>query len=144
MQLIMSGIEIVGLVLGAFPLAIEGINAYSNCMQTLRDIKDYQQILRQFARELEVEKCKYKNTFLELFAGLAIPAKIERMMADLQGAEWDDEDFQLQLKGRLRPAYETLDNWLFLAQELHQTLRIVTEQFKLPSQEVSVCIYILI
>ena len=131
----MSGIEIAGLVLGAFPLAIEVIKAYSNGMKTIQDIKHYQQILRQFARRLKVEKCKYRNTFIELLSELAGPAKIERMMADLQSDEWNDEDFRSQLKGRMRPADETLDNWLSVAQELNETLRKVIEKFKLPSQD---------
>ena len=41
-ELIMaSGIEIAGLVLGAFPLAIEGIKAYIKGMKTVRDMKHY-------------------------------------------------------------------------------------------------------
>lgn len=99
-QLVMSGFEIAGLVLGAFPLAIEGIKSYSNGIQTIKDMKHYQQILCQFARHLGIEQCKYKNTFTNLLAGLANPADIERMKAaDLRSGDWEDEDFQSQLKG---------------------------------------------
>ena len=132
----MSGIEIAGLVLGAFPVAIEVIKVYSNAMKKIHDIKNYQQILRQFARQLKVEKCKFTNSFLELLEELASPAKIKRMMADLQCDEWDDEDFRSQLKGRLRPADETLDNWLGTANELNENLKTVIERFKLPQRSI--------
>lgn len=132
--LFMSGFEIVGVVLGAFPLAIEGIKAYSNGMKTIKDIKHYQQNLRQFARELRVETCKYRNTMLELLKELVDPANMEKMMTDHRSNLWGDEHFRSQLKGRLRPADETLDVWLRVAKELMETLENVIEKFKLPQE----------
>jgi len=125
-----TGIEIAGLVLGAFPLAIEGIKAYSSGMKTFKDMKNYQQILRQFSRELEVEQCKYDNTFLNLVTEFVGPAKANRMKADLHSAEWDDEDFRSQLKARLGPAKETLDIWLYVAEQLKEALCTVCEKFQ--------------
>lgn len=58
------------------------------------------------------------------------------MAADLRSGDWEDEDFRSQLKGRLGPADETLDNWLFAAQDLNETLRIVIERFRLPPESV--------
>ena len=130
-----SGIEIAGLVLGAFPLAIEGIKAYSEGMKTVRDMKNYQQILRQFSRELKVERCKYDNTFLGLLTELVGPAKADLMKANLTSAEWDDEHFRSELKARIGPAEETLDNWLDVAEQLNETLCSVCEKFKLSPPE---------
>jgi len=130
-----TGIEAAGLVLGAFPLAIEAIKAYSDGMKTVKDMKNYQQILRQFSRDLRVERCKYDNTLLGLLTELVGPAKASRMTADIAGAEWNDEDFRSQLKSRLGPAKETLDNWLYVASQLNEALCTVGEKFKLPSQE---------
>ncbi|KAF8418440.1 hypothetical protein EV426DRAFT_511018, partial [Tirmania nivea] len=126
-----TGIEIAGLVLGAFPLAIEGIKAYSNGMKTIKDMKNYQQILRQFARGLKVERCKYDNTLLEVLTMLVGPANASQMKADLTSPEWDDEGFQAQLKARLRPAEGTLDSWLGVAEQLNETLCEVCEKFRL-------------
>ena len=57
-------------------------SSYRNAMKNAHDIKNYQQILRQFARQLRVEKCKYKNTFLELLSELELAglAKISKAM----------------------------------------------------------------
>ncbi|KAF8418436.1 hypothetical protein EV426DRAFT_679684 [Tirmania nivea] len=132
-----TGMEIAGLVLGAFPLAIEGIKAYSNGMKTIKDMKNYQQILRQFTRELKVERCKYDNTLLEVLTMLVGPANASQMKADLTSAEWDDEGFQAQLKTRLRPAEGTLDNWLGVAKQLNKTLCEVCEKFRLPPEKKS-------
>jgi len=134
--IMVTGIETAGLVLGAFPLAIEGIKAYSDGMKTVKDMKNYEQILRQFARELKVERCKYDNTFLGLLTELVGPAKASRMKTDLQGDGWNDEDFRSQLKAQMGPAEETLDNWLYVAKQLNETLSTVCEKFKLsPEQE---------
>lgn len=128
----MSGIEIAGLVLGAFPIAIEGIKAYSSGMKTISDIRNYKQILRQFARELSVEKCKFENTCLGLLSELVNSAKLELMMANPGGKEWNDEFFRLQLKNRLGPANEASENWLEIVAELNQMLRMVGERFQIP------------
>ena len=130
-----TGVEIAGLVLGAFPLAIEGIKAYSEGMKTVKDMKNYQQILRQFSRELKVERCKYDNAFLGLLAELVGPAKADQLKADLTSAKWDDEHFRSELKARMGPAEETLDNWLDVAEQLKETLYTVCEKFKLSPQE---------
>ena len=130
----MSGFEVAGIVLGAFPLAIESIKAYRNGVKTIKDMKEYRHTLLQFARDLMVEKYKYHNTLLELLGGLADTKKIEQMMADLNSIEWKDKNFRTYLKGRLRPAKDTLDNWLSVAKQLNDTLKAVAEKFKLPTK----------
>jgi len=128
----MSGFEIAGVVLSAFPLAIEGIKAYSIGIKTMKTMKDYKQILREFARELRVEKCKFDNLCLELLSEIVNPARLKRMMADPRADEWSDKSFKRQLKGRLGPADETLENWLLIATQLKEILVTVAEKFQLP------------
>jgi len=130
-----TGIEIAGLVLGTFPLAIAGVEAYSKGMKRVQDMRDYQQILDNFSTELEVEQCKYDNTFLGLLTELVGPAKANRMKNDLTSAEWDNKDFRSQLKAKMGPAEQTLDSWLGVAKKLNETLDIVCERFKLSLQE---------
>ena len=130
-----AGIEIAGLVLGAFPLAIAGIDAYNNGMKRVKSMKNYQQILIEFSRELMVEECKYDNTVLGLLTELVGPAKADRMKGDPTSAEWDNEDFRSQLKAQMGPAEKTLDNWLGVAKKLNETLRTVCARFKLSLQE---------
>ncbi|RPB19133.1 hypothetical protein L211DRAFT_664238 [Terfezia boudieri ATCC MYA-4762] len=127
--------DIAGLVFGAFPLAIEGIKAYGGGMQTFKDMKHYRQILSQFSRELNVERCKYDNTFLGLLTELVGPAKADRMKNDLKSAEWNDKDFRSRLKLRIGLAEETLDNLLYVAEQLNETLRTVCEKFKLSPEK---------
>jgi len=132
-----TGIETAGLVLGAFPLAIEGIKAYRDGLKTVKDMKDYEQILRKFSRHLTVERCKYDNTLLGLLTEFVGPEKAQRMKsADPKSPEWEDKHFRSQLKARLGPAEETLDNWLYVAMQLNETLRMVCKKFqekKVPS-----------
>ena len=128
----MSGFEIAGLLLGAFPLAIEGIKAYSSGIKTMKLMKDYKQILREFARELRVEKCKFDNLCLELLSEFVSPKRLKRMIADPGAAEWNDTCFKQQLKSRLGPADDTLENWLLIATQLKETLVTVAEKFQLP------------
>jgi len=138
-----TGIEIAGVVLGAFPLAIEGIKAYGDGMKTVKDMKNYQQILRQFSRELTVERCKYDNTILGLLTGLVGQTKATRMKTNLQGDEWNDKDFRSKLKAEMGSVEETLDNWLYVAKQLNETLSTVCEKFKLsPGQVLPPVLYI--
>ena len=130
-----TGIEIAGLVLGAFPLAIAGIDAYNNGMKRVKSMKNYQQILIEFSRELMVEECKYDNTVLGLLKELVGKEKADRMKGDPTSAEWDNKDFQSKLKAQMGPAEKTLDNWLGVAEKLRGSLCAVRERFKLSLQE---------
>ena len=121
-----TGVEIVGLVLGAFPLAIEVINAYGSGVEKVRHMKKYKQVLDQFIRDLEVEKCIYDNTVLALLEGLS---------TDPNSADWDNEDFRSQVRVRLGPVGRTLDNWLYVAQQLNETLDTVYERFKVGQEK---------
>jgi len=123
----MSGIEVAGLVLGAFPVAIEVIKYLLKAMQIIKETRNYQQILRQFARELTTERCKYENTCIELLSEVVHAAQLKRMMANPGSQEWNDMQFKQKLRERLRPAEKTLEIWVDAATELHETLQNVSQ-----------------
>lgn len=61
-----TGIEAAGLVLGLFPLVIEGIEFYINSTETVKEIMRHKRTLNEFMRELEIEKCIFDNTYYTL------------------------------------------------------------------------------
>jgi hypothetical protein len=54
----MSGIEVAGLLLGAFPVFLECLQSYLE----ISEMSDYKPVLVRIKRRLKVEKCKLNNT----------------------------------------------------------------------------------
>jgi len=54
-----TGIESAGLVLAAFPLAMEGLRIYANGARTVKNMMRHELILTQFCGELTMEQTKY-------------------------------------------------------------------------------------
>lgn len=61
-----TGIECAGLVLGVFPLLIEGIKAYNRGIRSIKRAREYKSILRQYCIELTSEHAQFKNTWYRI------------------------------------------------------------------------------
>lgn len=61
-----TGIECAGLVLGVFPLLIEGIKAYNRGIRSIKRAREYKSILRQYSIELTSEHAQFKNTWYRI------------------------------------------------------------------------------
>ncbi|RKU48929.1 hypothetical protein DL546_009133 [Coniochaeta pulveracea] len=103
----MSGVEIAGLVLGAFPLAIEALDRY-------RDVA--KRCGFWYKIQLEHRKCKDNLTFYRLayrqqLKLLLLPLvqdgnKVQQLLADPRGADWKDPAITGLLEARLDESYE--------------------------------------
>ncbi|KAI5804283.1 hypothetical protein EDC01DRAFT_412916 [Geopyxis carbonaria] len=60
--------EFAGIALAVFPLAIKGMGIYLDAVSKIKDTYRYQQILKQWIRNLEMEQCKLENT-LQILLG---------------------------------------------------------------------------
>lgn len=66
----MSGIEAVGLVLGAIPLAAKAFKVYAESVSTVGRYRKYKHILRDLYQEIDSERIEYLNTCELLLDGI--------------------------------------------------------------------------
>ena len=117
----MSGLEVVGLLLGTFPLIISALEHYENMhraiglltrfeseyRKTVDDVKDEQLLLRLSLEEL----------LLPLTKGVSLESgDLEALISDPTGPGWKDEDVVGALKERLGTTYE---RFMEIASSLH-------------------------
>lgn len=81
----MSGFEVVGVVLGALPLAIEGAKAYKKLYKIAKDVP---RGLRDLIRDLETEKIRLDVTCEHLLDGVAPQHEIRELMKTPFGIAW--------------------------------------------------------
>jgi hypothetical protein len=101
----MSGLEVVGLVLGAIPLLISGLEHYAEGVQTIRRLIGYKWELKSLINSLRTEDSIFENTCETLLDGLAHPSKIESLLKDPGGDELRTPDLSRKLENRLGDAY---------------------------------------
>lgn len=81
----MSGLEVAGLVLGAFPLAIKAVQGYR---ETLHSIQNVKRGLDYMERNLQTEQRRLENTCEVLLVGIVPDIKLRSMIQDPFGPEW--------------------------------------------------------
>jgi len=106
----MSGIEVAGLILGAIPLIISGMEHYADGVSTLGRYRKYRLELKSLINILETERTKLMNTCDKLLVGLAPPWKIEAMIEEPFGEMWKDVDIQKRIRVRLWRSSKVFDD----------------------------------
>lgn len=91
----MSGLEVVGVVLGTLPLAIQALEAYRDVFASVRNAK---RDLASLVRILETEQLVLQNTCENLLVGIAPPLMIDTMINNPFGPEWKRFDNQIRLR----------------------------------------------
>jgi len=124
----MPVIEITGLVLGAFPLAIEALKAYGNGIKTIKNIVRYRQVLGLFELEISVELFFFQETLEGLLEEDLPPDDIQQLMSEPGGELWKSAGVQASLEKWIRRG-DGVTLFLQIAEHLDQTLREVAAKF---------------
>ncbi|KAI8650600.1 hypothetical protein NCS57_01394300 [Fusarium keratoplasticum] len=92
----MSGIEVVGLVLGILPLAIKALQGYR---AMLSGVRGADRDLKALVQDLETEQVRLQTTCEVLLDGIAPLSRIDDMVEKPFGPEW--EQFSDNIRERL-------------------------------------------
>jgi hypothetical protein len=123
----MSGLEVAGVVLGAFPLLLSGIEHW-------RDVAKlggfFWQIRKEYIkcqRDVQFHEIMYKRNLRELLLPLIPDAdEVAKLIADPGGQRWGDMALQGRLEGRLDESYQlyqnTITEMIEIAEELKKEL----------------------
>ncbi|CAN9281410.1 unnamed protein product [Alternaria alternata] len=120
----MSGLEVAGIVLGAFPLLVSGIEHW-------RDVAKvggfYWRIRKEYTkcqRDIQFHEIIYKNNLRELLLPLIQDAKeVAKLIADPCGKRWGDAALQQRLESRLNESYQSYQNTMTEMNEIAEELK---------------------
>lgn len=118
-----TGIEAAGLVLGAVPLILAGLQFYAEGISVTKRYWRYKRGVNEILNELKVETAMCINSINILLFGIVTPKEMVGFLNDPRGARWKEEKFDRKLRARLRASYDP-----YMA-SIHQMV-IIAEKFK--------------
>jgi hypothetical protein len=118
-----TGIEAAGLALAIFPIFLQ-------CLEKVKDTKDYHHALKRLDRQLKMEKCKFTNTCRKFLEGMVLPDDTKVLVS---GAGWDNPDFQVKLEQHL--GLETTRAFTEAAKELYESLQELNKEIRLDGKQ---------
>jgi len=100
----MSGLEIAGVVLGAFPLIISSLEHWHEAARTGGLIAHVQQEYMKRRHDLDFHQLMYKRNLQRLL--IPIATNVEELIRDPEGHAWRNVDLQARLQERLSESYQ--------------------------------------
>ncbi|KAH7121454.1 hypothetical protein EDB81DRAFT_666170 [Dactylonectria macrodidyma] len=91
----MSGLEVIGLVVGILPLAVQAVKSYRN---TLSGVANVDRDLNALIRDLETEHVRLRTTCEVLFDGVAPLSIIDKLIETPFGPDWKPYNEKLRLR----------------------------------------------
>ena|SRR5438045_9476826 len=101
----MSGVEVAGVVLGAFPLLLSALEQYKSAVDAVRKSSSSVQ-LRSLQEQIVVESEVFKNSCEHLLSAVLDPDKLAEALSDPIGALWRDPGVESNMKDVLGHSYE--------------------------------------
>lgn len=102
----MSGIEVAGLVLAAFPLVIAGPKSYSEGVENIKSWRRYRRQLSNYQEQLETQQTCFLNTITHVLDGIvATDLEMNALIEDPGGSAWKIKKYDLKLQIRLDHTY---------------------------------------
>ncbi|RYF35222.1 MAG: hypothetical protein EOO38_29025, partial [Cytophagaceae bacterium] len=107
----MSGIEVVGIVLGALPLAISLFQSYEDLAAAKNRLRDFEKLYRNIQRDLEHEELLFRLIVETLIRPLVNDEMIDkddldRIINNIDDSSWANQDISEALQQRLGEVHE--------------------------------------
>lgn len=119
----MSGVEVAGLVLGALPLILAGLQFYGEGIAVTKRYWKYREEVNSLLDDLKAESAVYQNSIETLLLGVIDARDVTEFLANPGGELWKAPDFERKLRKRLGASYDP-----YLSTILK--LRTIAEAFK--------------
>ncbi|KAF2786300.1 hypothetical protein K505DRAFT_380358 [Melanomma pulvis-pyrius CBS 109.77] len=127
----MSGIEVAGLVLGAIPLILAGLEFYANGIAVTKRYWRYREEFKSLVVELRCEKTMCENSINMLLIGVMPHKDMAEFLANpCSAARWKDIKFEKKLRARLGPTY---DSYIDTITQMNSTAMMFQQRLKLDS-----------
>jgi hypothetical protein len=99
----MSGLEVVGVVLGVIPLVISTLEQYAKVAETVNRVRRAAQEFRIVARKLQAERVIFRNALTNLLNECTAigPRTLELLLISVSHDAWKEPDVEAALTKRL-------------------------------------------
>nr|POF20019.1 hypothetical protein CFP56_52268 [Quercus suber] len=124
----MSGIEVAGLVLGAIPLVISGLEHYGEGARTIKSMWNYPQEFASLSRRMRVEQDIFRNAIELLLSDCVEDAVLADLLDNPGGDIWSDPKVDEALREKMRRSYEV---YLETVRGMQTTLERFSARLKL-------------
>jgi len=136
----MSGIELAGLVLGAFPILIHALESYREGAEVLKDWWQIQRAYKKCKHDLDYHRTIFEGNIERLLLPLVVDDdELKGLMDDPAGKAWEDEELEERLKERLPKSYslflDIMDSINKLMESLKKELGAHNPQFQAKTDE---------
>jgi hypothetical protein len=124
----MSGVEVAGLVLGALPLLLAGLQFYAEGIAVTKRYWKYREEVNSLLDDLKAENAVYQNSIETLLLGVVDAKDVTEFLANPGGELWKAASFEGRLKKRLGASY---DPYLSIVTKLRTTAEKFKDRLKL-------------
>ncbi|RYP66475.1 hypothetical protein DL770_008797 [Monosporascus sp. CRB-9-2] len=125
-----TGVESAGLVLGAIPLVLAGLEFYAKGIAVTKRCFKYREQFQSLIRELRTENIICTNSINLLLVGVVNQKDMADFLAEPCGDRWKEAKFDQRLKQRLGASY---DSYMATIDELGKAAEIFRQRLKLDS-----------
>ncbi|KAH0497862.1 hypothetical protein TgHK011_005144 [Trichoderma gracile] len=103
----MSGFEIAGIILGAFPIAISALEAYRDLAERLGLLYKIRLECKKWHDDLELNKIIFTRNLRKLLLPLVVDdERIRELLSEPGGDRWKEESIAESLERRLQGSYQ--------------------------------------
>jgi hypothetical protein len=124
----MSGLEVAGLVLGAVPIILAGLQFYAEGIQVTKRYRKYEEGVRDLLRQLRIEHSIYANSIKLVLHGVVKQKEIAMFLANPGSEQWKDPIFESNLRKRLGSSYasylDTINQLMAIVERFKEQLRL--------------------
>jgi len=107
-KVMLTGVEIAGLALATFPIAVDGLRRMVEGVETIRYWRRYRVKLEDYACDLEAARVYYLDTLEELLMGIVeSDAELAVLINEPGGIAWRKPEYEGSLRRRLDRSYDT-------------------------------------
>ena len=118
----MSGFEIVGVVLGAFPLVVLAIDGYRKALESIGMFKHAEELLKTFERRINRMHFVFRENVQQLLKPLENSEEIKMLLDNPDDPNWKtpklDEGVRKQLSGSYQIYIETIEDYHAVMEDL--------------------------
>lgn len=131
----MSGVEVAGLILGAFPLMITALEHYRDTAEVLEGWWKIKREYLKCMRNLKYHKLAFEENLEELLLPLiADEDKLQLLLEEPGGQAWKEQELEDMLKERMPKTYssylDTVEEMLETVQALEDALGMNKVHFR--------------
>lgn len=124
----MSGLEVVGVVLGVLPMVLKSLNFYIEGVDALRLYASYKRELRTLHSRISAEHLLFCDVLEKLLDGILSPADIEPLIACPLGEAWNSPHVKHRIKARLQNSYIV---YMAIMTNIYQAVKGIMEKMKI-------------